>query len=59
MVMPIFYIPASGLVQKVPTGVKKSAILMLASLLSFVASLFVGPSLMLGFGNSLPLMVVG
>ena len=59
IVMPIFYIPTSIYVQQVPNGVKKRAILIVASLLSFVSNLFVGPTTAFGMPDSIFLMILG
>ena len=44
IIMPIFYIPMSIMVQWVPNGVEKRAILIFASFISFFANLCAGPS---------------
>jgi len=44
IIMPIFYIPMSIQVQKVPSGIQKRTIMIVASFLSFFSNLFVGPS---------------
>ena len=53
MIMPAIYIPTSIMVQKVPNGVEKRAILITACFLSFFANLFVGPSEIFSFPNSI------
>lgn len=57
--MPIFYIPTSILVQKVPNGVRKRMILILACLLSFFTNLFVGPSELFGLPDTIWMMALG
>lgn len=57
--MPVFYIPMSVIVQKVPNGVEKRAVLILASFASFFGNLCVGPSSLFGFPDALWIMVLG
>jgi MFS family permease len=57
--MPIFYIPTSILVQQVPNGVHKRTILILACLMSFFANLFVGPSELFNFPDSIWTCIIG
>ena len=59
MIMPMFYIPTSILVQKVPNSVQKRTILILASLMAFFANLFVGPSELFKMPDSIWVMVIG
>lgn len=59
MIMPMFYIPTSILVQKVPNSVQKKTILILASLMAFFANLFVGPSELFNMPDSIWVMVIG
>ena len=59
MVMPIFYIPTSILVQSVPNGVEKRAILILAAFASFFVNLCCGPSYLFNFPDELWIMVLG
>lgn len=59
MIQPVFYIPMSLIVQKVPDGVEKRAILIIACFLSFFTNLFVGPSELFDFDNTLPMLVLG
>mmetsp|Transcript_33466 Transcript_33466/g.51393 ORF Transcript_33466/g.51393 Transcript_33466/m.51393 type:complete len:112 (+) Transcript_33466:130-465(+) len=59
IIMPIFYIPTSILVQKVPNGVEKRAIIIVTSFLLFFANLFVGPSEIFNFPESIWMMIVG
>ena len=58
-IWPIFYIPASILVQFVPQYVEKQVTIILSAIMSGVAFIYVGPSQLLGFSNSLVLMGVG
>ena len=48
MVMPVFYIPTSILVQSVPNGIEKRSILILAAFMSFFGNLLCGPSVLFG-----------
>jgi len=57
--MPIFYIPTSIIVQKVPNGVQKRAILIMASFLSFFSNLCVGPSNIFVLPNNIYVMMLG
>lgn len=59
MIMPAIYIPTSIMVQRVPNGVEKRAILITACFLSFFANLFVGPSEIFDFPNSVQYMILG
>jgi hypothetical protein len=59
VVMPIFYIPMSVLVQRIPNGVPKRTLLILACFFSFISNLFVGPSTLFNMPDSIYLMVVG
>lgn len=59
VVMPSTYIPTSVLVQQVPNGIHKRVLLICASLAAFVANLFVGPSELFDFPNSIVLMIIG
>ena len=56
---PIFYIPASILVQYVPNYIEKRVTIILSALMSCVAFIFVGPSMILELPNSLVLMGLG
>ena len=56
---PIFYIPASILVQFVPNYIEKRVTIILSALMSCVAFIFVGPSILLELPNSLFLMGLG
>lgn len=47
------------MVQRVPNGVEKRAILITACFLSFFANLFVGPSEIFDFPNSVWYMILG
>ena len=58
-ILPIFYIPASILVQLYPTWIDKRVTMITANILSSIAFLFVGPSLMFDFKDSLILMGIG
>jgi hypothetical protein len=44
IIMPIFYIPSCILVQQIPNGIEKRAILIFATFLGFLANLSAGPS---------------
>jgi hypothetical protein len=57
--MPIFYIPTSLYVQRVPNGIQKRTILIVASFLSFFTNLFVGPSKIFNFPNSIWILGLG
>ena len=59
IVMPIFYIPISIMVQKVPNGVEKRAIMIIACFLSFFGNLCVGPSKIFNFPDTIFMMVIG
>eukprot|EP00347_Sterkiella_histriomuscorum_P019495 403341410 len=58
-ILPVFYIPCSILVQFMPRGIEKRAILIVACALSFFVNLCVGPSQILGFPDSIIMMGVG
>jgi hypothetical protein len=58
-ILPMFYIPTSVLVQYTPKGIEKRAILITACFFAFIENIFVGPSYLLGFPNSLLLMAIG
>ena len=58
-ILPIFYIPASIAVQFYPSWIDKRVTMIFASLFSSIAFLFVGPTLMFGFKDSLLLMGIG
>ena len=58
-ILPIFYIPSSIAVQLFPTWIEKRVTMIVASLLSAVSFLFIGPSQMFGFNDSLMLMGIG
>ena len=55
----MFYIPSSILVQYVPNYIEKRVTIILSALMSCVAFIFVGPSIVLELPNSLVLMGVG
>lgn len=59
IVMPIFYIPTSVYVQKVPSGIQKRAILITAAFLSFFSNLFVGPSKVFQIPNNIWMLSLG
>lgn len=59
IVMPIFYIPVSLMVQKIPNGVEKRAILIIACFLSFFTNLCVGPSKIFNFPDTVWMMIIG
>ena len=59
MIMPVFYIPTSLIVQTIPNGVQKRAIIITACFMSFIGNLFTGPSYLFGFPNSIWMMAVG
>ena len=58
-ILPIFYIPSSIAVQLFPIWIEKRVIMIVSALLTSISFLFVGPSLMFGFADSLVLMCVG
>ena len=58
-ILPVFYIPTSILVQFIPRGVEKRAILIFASAFSFVVNICVGPSTLFNFPNTLVIMGIG
>ena len=58
-ILPIFYIPSSIAVQFFPVWIEKRLTMILASLFSAFSFLFVGPSLMFHFNDSLLLMAIG
>jgi len=58
-IWPVFYIPASVIVQYTPRSVDKRFTIMVSAFLTGVAFIFVGPSELLGFPDSLVLMGVG
>jgi len=57
--MPVFYIPFSVLVQKIPNGVSKRAVIIIACVLSFFGNLFVGPSKIFNFPDNIWMAVLG
>jgi MFS-type transporter involved in bile tolerance (Atg22 family) len=59
MIMPIFYIPTSLIVQKIPNGIQKRAIIITALIFSFIGNLFTGPSVIFGFKDSIWIMAIG
>jgi len=59
MINPLIYIPTSILVQLVPQGVEKRAIIIFACFLSFFTNLFVGPSEIFSFPNTLTYAIIG
>ena len=58
-IWPVFYIPASIAVQFVPSYIEKRVTIILSAIMSGVAFIFVGPSQMLDFPNTLLLMAIG
>jgi hypothetical protein len=58
-IWPLFYIPASIAVQFIPVYAEKRAIIILSTMLSSIAFLFVGPSQLLGLPDNLLIMGVG
>ena len=58
-IWPIFYIPSSIAIQYVPRWVDKRFTIILASFLTFVAFIFVGPSEIFNLPNSLLIMGIG
>ena len=58
-ILPVFYIPSSIAVQWFPIWIEKRVIIIVSALLTSFAFLFVGPSLMFSFDDSLALMCVG
>jgi len=59
MINPLIYIPTSILVQLVPSGIEKRAIIIFACFLSFFTNLFVGPSEIFSFPNTLTFAIIG
>ena len=59
MLNPIVYIPVSVLVQQVPNGVEKRAIIIFACFLSFFSMLFVGPSEIFSFPDTVTYLILG
>jgi len=59
VILPVFYIPTSIMVQYIPISVEKRAILITASALSFGVNLCVGPSELFSFPNQLWIMTIG
>ena len=58
-IWPVFYIPASIAVQYVPKRVDKRFTIILSAFLTGIAFIFVGPSEMFGFPDSLVIMGIG
>ena len=58
-IWPVFYIPASVMVQFFPSWIERRVIIILAVLFTGVAFIFVGPSEFLNFSDSLVLMGIG
>ena len=58
-IWPLFYIPASIAVQFVPHYVEKRVTIILSAIMSGVAFIFVGPSIMFRFPDTLVMMGVG
>jgi len=58
-IWPIFYIPSSIAIQYVPRWVDKRFTIIVASFLTFVAFIFVGPSEIFNLPNSLLIMGIG
>lgn len=58
-IWPVFYIPASIVVQYFPRSWDKRFTIIMSALFSTVAFIFVGPSELFGFPNSLVLMGIG
>jgi hypothetical protein len=59
IIMPMFYIPTSVMVQTVPNGVEKRAILIFACFLSFFGNLCAGPSQIFDLPDTIWMMAVG
>lgn len=59
VIQPVFYIPTSVLVQYIPRRVEKRVTIIVATLLTGVAFIFVGPSEVFGLPDSLVVMGVG
>lgn len=58
-IMPVFYIPSSIFVQYLPERTDKRATIIIACFLTSIAFVFVGPSQIFGFSDSLVLMGIG
>ena len=58
-IWPVFYIPASIGVQYFPKSIDKRVTIILSALMSGVAFIFVGPSVMCGLPDSLVVMGIG
>ena len=58
-IWPVFYIPASVLVQYMPRSIDRRVTIILSALFCGIAFIFVGPSEIFGFPNSLVLMGFG
>jgi MFS family permease len=58
-IWPVFYIPASITVQYFPRRIDKRVTIIISAFFIGIAFIFVGPSKMLGFPNSLMLMGIG
>jgi MFS-type transporter involved in bile tolerance (Atg22 family) len=59
IIMPIFYIPTSILVQHVPNGIEKRSILIFSSFLAFFANLCAGPSQIFDLPDTVWMMGIG
>lgn len=58
-ILPVFYILSSVMVQFIPRGIQKRAILISAAFASCFVNLMTGPSQLLFMPNSLWLMIIG
>ena len=58
-IWPVFYIPASITVQYVPRWIDKRVTIILSAFMSGIAFIFVGPSEMFNFPNTLVFMGIG
>ena len=58
-IWPVFYIPASIGVQYFPKSIDKRVTIILSALFTGFAFIFVGPSVMINFPDSLVLMGIG
>jgi len=59
IIMPIFYIPTSMYIHKVPNGIEKRSIIISACLISVLVNFIQGPSYILNFPNKLWMTVIG
>jgi hypothetical protein len=58
-ILPLVYTPCCLLVEMIPDTIEKRVTMITAAMLSGVSFLFVGPSQMFGFEDSLLLMAIG